>query len=221
MYEQPMNLFILKSLPAFNFDHKMRLKEYDLNGIIKELEKILPEYMNEDVKIKIDLADREMKTMADSLRIKEAFVNIIKNANDAMPSGGMLTLSSKLVFFQDEPVNIGNDYLSGARALFSISDSGVGNREEKTQEKIYEPFFTTKEGIGRGLGFPMATYIIQRHRGSINVDSTPGIGTVINIYLPLLKKDFIQPSPIPLPSSFVKHGGNGYRNTPSRNEIFG
>jgi signal transduction histidine kinase len=212
MYEQTMNLFILKSLPAFNFDYKMRLKEYDLNEIIKDLEKTLPEQMNEDVKVKIDLADRELKIMADLLRIKEAFLNLIKNANDAMPSGGILTLSSKQAFFRDESMNIDNNYLSGASVLLSVSDTGTG-MDEQTQEKIYEPFFTTKEGVGRGLGFPVASYIIQSHGGSINVDSTPGIGTKINIYLPLLKDDFLQPSPIPLPSSFVKQSSNGYRNT--------
>jgi len=212
MNEQPLNLFILKSLSAFNFDHKMRLKEYDLNGIIKELEKVLPEYMNEGVKVKMSLADEELKIMADPLRIKEAFVNLIKNANDAMPSGGILTLNSKLASFKLESTDARNNYLSGVSALFSVSDTGTG-MDERTQKKIYEPFFTTKEGVGRGLGFPMASYIIQGHRGSINVDSTPGIGTTVSIYLPLLKKDLLQPSPIPLPSSFVKQSSNGYRNT--------
>jgi signal transduction histidine kinase len=212
MYDQPLNLFILKSLPAFNFDHKMRLKEYDLNEIIKELEKILPGYVNEGIKIKIELSDSELKIMADPLRLKEAFLNLIKNSNDAMPSGGMLTFSSKPVSFQDKSINIGNDYSSGACALFSVSDTGVG-MDEKMQEKIYEPFFTTKEGAGRGLGFPVASYIIQSHHGSIKVDSVPGIGTTINVCLPLVKKDFLQSSPIPLPSSLVKQGNDWYRDT--------
>jgi two-component system, cell cycle sensor histidine kinase and response regulator CckA len=211
MYDEPLNLFILKSLPAFNFDHKMRLKEHDLNGIVMELEKILPKHINNEIKVKIDLADRELKIMADPLRIKEAFVNLINNANDAMPSGGILTLRSKLASFESKSMGTDNECLSGACALLSISDTGIG-MDGEVRKKIYEPFFTTKEGIGRGLGFPIATYIIQSHRGSIDVESTPGNGTTINAYLPLLKRDYLQPSSIPLPSSFEKQGSNKYRN---------
>jgi signal transduction histidine kinase len=190
----------------------MRLKEYDLNRIIKELEKVLPEHIDENVKVKIELADKELKIMADPLRIKEAFLNLIKNANDAMPSGGVLTLSSKQVSFKLESTDISNDYLSGVSALVSVSDTGTG-MDEITQERIYEPFFTTKEGIGRGLGFPMAFYIIQSHGGSMHVDTAPDIGTTIYVYLPLLKYDLLQPSPIPLPSSFEKQSSGGYKNT--------
>jgi signal transduction histidine kinase len=212
MYSQPLNLFILKSLPAFNIGHRMRLKEYDLNEIVKELEKILPGYLNKDIKVNLELSDKELKIMADPLRLKEAFANLIRNSSDAMPSGGTLTFSSNQVPFQDKELNAGNDYISGVRALFSVSDTGVG-MDDKTQERIYEPFFTTKEGPGRGLGFPVASYIIQGHHGSISVDSQPGIGTTINVYFPLLKEDLLQPSPIPLPSSFAKQSSHGFGNT--------
>lgn len=212
MFDQPLNLFILKSLPVFNFDHKMRLKEYDLNEVIKELENNLPGYINKDIKLKKDLSDQELRIMADPPRLKEAFVNLIKNANDAMPSGGVLTLSSKLVSFRNKSMNISNDYLSGASVLFSVSDTGAG-MDKKMQKRIYEPFFTTKEGAGRGLGFPVTSYIIQTHHGSINVDSAPGIGTTINMYFPLLKKNFLQLSPISLTSSSVKQVNDIYQDT--------
>jgi signal transduction histidine kinase len=211
MYDQPLNLFILKSLPVFNFDHKMRSKEYDLNEIIRELENTLRGYINEGVEVKTELSDTELKIMADPMRLKEAFVNLTKNANDAMPSGGVLTFGSKSVSFQDKSINTANSYLSGTCALFSVSDTGVG-MDEKVQERIYEPFFTTKEGVGRGLGFPMAAYIIQNHHGRISVESVPDNGTTISVYLPLLKnkEDLLQPSPIPLPSSFERQSRNGY-----------
>jgi two-component system, cell cycle sensor histidine kinase and response regulator CckA len=212
MHEQPLNLFILKSLPALNFDHKMRLKEYDLNRMVKELEKASPDHINENIKVKMDLADEELKIMADPLRIKEAFLNLIRNANDTMSSGGILTLDSKLASFKLESADIGDDYLSGVSALLSVSDTGMG-MDEKTQEKMFEPFFRTKEGVGRGLGFPMAFYIIQRHGGTINVDSTPGIGTTINTYLPLAKNDLLRLSPIPLPSSFAKQNSDKDKDT--------
>ena len=88
---------------------------------------------------------------------------------------------------------------------------------------MYEPFFTTKGDKERGLGFPIAFSIIQNHRGTIMVESAPDVGTTVNIYLPLLKKESLRVSPIALPSSFV--GGDyyekyGYMNKPLKSEIF-
>ncbi len=212
MYDRPLNFFILKSLPAFNLDYKMRLKECDLNEIIKELAETLPAHLNKGIEVRMEPSGRELKIMADPLRLKEAFLNLAKKSGEAMSSGGTLTFSSKLAPFKGTSMNIGNDCPSGISALFSVSDTGVG-MDEKTQEKLYEPFFTTKEGVGRGLGFPVASYIIQSHHGSISVDSALGLGTTINVYFPLIREDILRPSPIPLPPSFANQAGDGQGDT--------
>jgi signal transduction histidine kinase len=170
--------------------------------------------MTDGIDLRMDLADKELVVMVDSLKIKEAIFKLVENAMEAMPSGGVLTLRSKEVFFNKAPRRTKEDYLYGACALVSIADTGFG-MDAGTLERIYEPFFTTKEGRNRGLGFSMASRIIGDHHGIISIESAPDKGTVINIYIPLMKKNILQIFPIPLPSSFAD-----FENR-FRNELFG
>ena len=223
MRNQGTDIFTVKSLPAFNFGYRMRLKEYDLNGIVKDLELILPEYVSDDIETKTILSDEELVIMADSTRIKQAFLNIIKNAVEAMPSGGSLVLATKEVRFADIASGFtGTRLARGPCALLTVSDTGMG-MDEITREKIYEPFFTTKQGVDKGLGFPMAFSIIQNHHGSVKVESALGMGTTVNVYLPLLRRELLRISPIPLPSSFASadyYEKYGYLNRSSKAELF-
>ncbi len=224
MLNEAINIFNLKSLPAFSFDYKMRFKEYDLNKTVEDLRKVFPQCVADNIEVKTILTGKELKVMADLMRIREAFLNLIRNASDAMPSGGSLTLSTKEVYFRDalSGTSIRKETAQGVCALLSVSDTGIG-MDESTKERMYEPFFTTKGDKERGLGFPIAFSIIQNHRGTIMVESAPDVGTTVNIYLPLLKKESLRVSPIALPSSFV--GGDyyekyGYMNKPLKSEIF-
>ena len=201
MYKQTQNIFNYKSLPAFSFNEKMRLNEYDLNGIILDVSKLVPEFLNSSVHFQKDIIPTELKIMADPLKIREAFLKLIENANDAMPSGGTLTVSSKKVSFVNTFSEFVNNCETGTCALLLIADNGTG-MDESIIGRIQEPFFTTKDGAGKGLGFSIALRIIKDHGGSIGVDSTKGAGTTISVYLPLLKPSTDRIIPIPLPPSF-------------------
>jgi two-component system cell cycle sensor histidine kinase/response regulator CckA len=218
MQEQSLNEFTLKSLPPFNFNKKMRPKEYDLNEIIMELEALLPEHIHKGISTKITKTGKELKVLADVAKMKEALINLIRNASDAMPSGGMLTLNTEEVHFGDKAEKTGYGHASGKCALVSIVDTGSG-MDESIRERMHEPYFTTREGK-RGLGFPVASHVIEQHHGSIRIDSVPGAGTTVNVYLPLLNKGLFHTAPIPLPSSFSKNNGLRYGSIPSKNEIF-
>jgi len=115
-------------------------------------------------KIEPDLPD----VMIDRKNLKQALLNIIKNAIAAMPEGGVLTIS----------VEEKNDELQ-----IAVSDTGIGIPEE-LMAKIFEPYFTTKES-GSGLGLTITFKIIKEHNGEITVESTPGKGTTFTIHLPL------------------------------------
>lgn len=101
--------------------------------------------------------------------LREVFTNLIINAVDAMPHGGKIVIKTEK---------------SNNRALISISDSGIGMSDE-TKKRIFDPFFTTKGVRGNGLGLSICYGIIMRHNGSIEVESSEGIGTVFRIFLPL------------------------------------
>jgi signal transduction histidine kinase len=105
--------------------------------------------------------------------IREVLVNLIKNAADAMPSGGILTVSC---------------YVDGDDGVFAVTDTGIGMSAE-TQRHIFEPFFSTKDDMrGTGLGLAVAWGIIQRHGGGIDVQSAPGKGTTIEVHLPFSRE---------------------------------
>lgn len=106
---------------------------------------------------------------ADPDLLYRAFLNILINAIQALPEGGKITVSTRL-----GPDNHG--------ALIQVQDTGEGI-EEETLKKIFNPFFTTKD-MGSGLGLSIVKSIIESHRGTINIDSTPGQGTTVSIMLP-------------------------------------
>jgi PAS domain S-box-containing protein len=112
-------------------------------------------------------------THGSASELREVFVNLIVNAVDAMPNGGRLLLSC----IQD-----------GNRLRLQFADSGAGMPED-VQQKIFEPFFSTKGAHGTGLGLSVSYSIIERHEGTISVSSEPGQGTVFTIELPTAEKE--------------------------------
>ena len=160
----------------------------NLNDIIRRVENILSRVIGEDVVLRTVLADENMLVLADCVQIEQVLINLVNNSRDAMPDGGELIINT-------HPVMIGSDFIKkhgfgkeGMHALISVVDTGIG-MDEKTKEKIFEPFYTTKEvGKGTGLGLSIVYGIIAQHNGYIDVYSKPGEGAIFNIYLPIVKQ---------------------------------
>jgi signal transduction histidine kinase/ActR/RegA family two-component response regulator len=124
---------------------------------------------------------------ADSGQIRQAIINLLVNAWQAMPEGGEIDITTKDITqkkMDNLPYKISEqDYIK-----ISISDSGVG-MEPALVSKIFDPFFTTKKrGKGTGLGLSSVYGIIKSHDGYISVDSQPGSGSTFHIYLPVLHR---------------------------------
>jgi signal transduction histidine kinase len=127
--------------------------------------------LKKTIGIKIEIGTELNETApvrVNSAELREALVNIIFNAMDAMPEGGSITIKS------------GQE---NGSALLSISDTGTGMSEE-IRGKVFEPFFTTKASKGTGLGLSVTYSIITNHGGSIEVESATGKGTTFHIRLP-------------------------------------
>ncbi|HDQ03684.1 MAG TPA: response regulator, partial [Deltaproteobacteria bacterium] len=136
-----------------------------------------------EIQIHLNLQNNLWPVTADYGQIEQVLLNLYVNAWQAMPGGGSLYLETKNVFMDD---NRFKPYIntSGNFVKISITDTGVG-MDEKTKERIFEPFFSTKEmGRGSGLGLASVYGIIKNHNGFINVYSEKGQGTTFNIYLP-------------------------------------
>jgi len=132
---------------------------------------VYKEELDEDVSaVKVDLAELEL-----------AMVNISVNARDAMPNGGMFTLSVHNVTGEDE---IGNEQLEGRFVAIDCSDTGMGI-PPNLLSKIFDPFFTTKEvGKGTGLGLSQVYGFAHQAGGTVTAQSKVGLGTTISVYLP-------------------------------------
>jgi signal transduction histidine kinase/ActR/RegA family two-component response regulator len=105
--------------------------------------------------------------------IRDAITNLVINAVDAMPEGGTLTVAARRL---------------GERVAIEVRDTGVG-MDEATRQRCLEPFFTTKGERGTGLGLAMVYGAVQRHEGSIEIESSPGRGTTMRLLLPVKSRE--------------------------------
>ena len=185
-----------RSLLMFSRKEEIRLVPVNLAEIIGGLQKSLSRLIREDIEFKIELPEGNLPVMADKGQLEQLIINLAVNARDAMPSGGVLSISvadksliEKEMLADDLPVQ-------GRYAVITVSDTGMG-MDKETQERIFDPFFTTKEvGKGTGLGLSMVYSTAKKHGGSIYFLSEQGEGTTFKIYLPLLEQRYESSAPL-------------------------
>jgi len=189
---------LIRSLFLFTGDEKSRPREVDLNRVIKRAARFLSQGEEDGIATKVQLHDSGLIVMADVMRMEEVLANLIENARDAMPRGGVLTLSTEGTW----PGDTGNKEEAGYACL-SVTDTGIG-MDEETKEKIFDPFFTTKgSGKNMGLGLCKVYGIVKQHSGDISVQSAPGKGTSVKVRMPLVRSGLTASEPIPLPDSVI------------------
>jgi len=164
---------IVKGILDFARETKIEKQPANLNKVITDVMSLLERHVNfQNIKIKKDLAENLPEISIDVNQVKSVFNNLAVNAADAMHEGGSLTIKT--------------DYDAvRKRIVITVSDTGIGI-EQKNLSRIFDPFYTTKEtGKGTGLGLSVTYGIIERHGGSIRVDSTVGEGTSFTVEFPV------------------------------------
>lgn len=176
---------LTQGLLAFSRKQILNPCAVDLDEIAMRSQKLLARLIGEDIELRVFLSGKEVTVMADSAQIEQALLNLATNARDAMPEGGVLTISTDSAYLDQEYMNKRGYGIPGNYGVLIVGDTGIG-MDAETRERIFEPFFTTKD-IGRGTGLGLATVygIIKQHNGHINVYSEPGRGTNFKIYLPV------------------------------------
>jgi PAS domain S-box-containing protein len=176
---------VTRNLLAFSRKQIMNARPVNINEIISKIDKLLLRLIGEDIEVSTVFADSDLVCMADAGQIEQVLLNLATNARDAMPGGGKLMISTEFTELDDTFVGNHGFGTTGKYALIAVSDTGMGMKKEE-MEKIFEPFYTTKEtGKGTGLGLAMVYGIIKQHAGYIIADSEPGKGTIFRIYLPV------------------------------------
>jgi len=135
----------------------------DLNAVVGDVISLLEhQFQKGSVKIRRELADGQVPVVGFEFKLQQVFLNLFLNARDAMPSGGWLTIATRV---------------EGEAAIAEVSDTGGGIPPEHL-DRIYDPFFTTKPiGHGTGLGLSITYGIVREHEASIHCESAPGQGT--------------------------------------------
>lgn len=155
-----------------------------LGKVVLDLSKLLRKVIGEHIEIKTSLHEDLPSVFADPGQMEQVLMNLCLNARDAMPSGGQLLIRTDVTTVDEEYVKVYPYVKEGRYVLLTVSDTGIG-MDEKTIERIFEPFFSTKgPEKGTGLGLSVVYGIVKQHNGFIHVSSDLGKGTTFEIRLP-------------------------------------
>jgi len=184
---------LTRALLSFSRKQVTNPKAVNLNEIVKRIEKLLVRLVGEDIGLRTSLASIGPIVMADSSQIEQVLMNLVTNARDAMPEGGMLTITSGILEIDGRFALTHGYGEPGTYAILSVSDTGTG-MDEETAKRIFEPFYTTKDvGKGTGLGLSIVYGIVKKHNGYITCYSEPGKGSVFTMYLPAVQEAVDKP----------------------------
>ncbi|MBF2003892.1 MAG: PAS domain S-box protein [Chlorogloeopsis fritschii C42_A2020_084] len=155
-----------------------------LKHIIREIEQIIKETFPKSIELQTDLPKDLWTVYGDATQIHQVLMNLVVNANDAMPKVGVLKIVAENVVLDEQYAKMHIDAQAGTYTVITVEDTGIGMPPE-VQERIFEPFFTTKEvSKGTGLGLSTVIGIVKNHGGFVNVYSEVGKGTKFQIYFP-------------------------------------
>lgn len=154
----------------------------DLNRLVGEGVALLARALGSVITVDVDLAPGLPALWADGAQAQQVLTNLVLNARDAMPEGGRIVVSTRLLEVEEPrpgllPVGVGR------YAVLAVRDTGAG-MDEATRLRAFEPFFTTGGGAV-GLGLPVVYGIVRQHGGFVEIESEPGVGTVVTVGFPL------------------------------------
>jgi two-component system cell cycle sensor histidine kinase/response regulator CckA len=175
---------LVRQLLAFSRQQTLRPQVLQLGDVLSELSILLSRLLGENIELKLDQASGLWPVKADLHQFEQVIINLAVNSRDAMPGGGKLTIRTANVDERESRELGSRQILPGEYVLIEVRDTGCGMSEE-VKQKIFEPFFSTKE-VGRGTGLGLSTVfgIVKQSGGYIHVESEEGRGTAMCVYLP-------------------------------------
>jgi signal transduction histidine kinase len=177
---------ITKQLLAFSRKEPFDPKPININRLVHDLSDFLRRSLGETITLDIRSATDLWQATADPVQLEAAILNLAVNARDAMAEGGKLTITTKNFWLDEKYCQPHDELVAGPYVLIAVCDTGAGMSKEILQH-VFEPFFTTKKaGEGTGLGLSQVYGFVKESKGHIEIDSKPGQGTTVTIYLPAL-----------------------------------
>jgi CheY-like chemotaxis protein len=173
---------LVQRLLAFARRQPLQPQAVDLKRLVGGMADLISSTSGPNVQVRVDLPDDLPPATADANQVEMAVLNLAVNARDAMPNGGILTISAARASVRPEQRS---SLPRGHYVQLSVSDTGVG-MDEETLARAIEPFFSTKGiGKGTGLGLSMVHGLALQLGGGLTIDSRLGEGTTVNLWLPI------------------------------------
>ena len=201
---------LTQRLLAFGRRQTLEARTTDVNELIDGMRDLILRALGEHFKIDFAPAADLWPTVVDTSQLENAILNLLINARDAMPDGGNITVSTANRVLDRHYAEQHPDSEPGEYVMISIVDSGVGMPPE-VLARAFEPFFTTKEpSKGTGLGLSTIYGFIQQSRGHVKIESKPGVGTAVRLFLPRdtarVESPTLAPNLVPSPNGTIPGG---------------
>jgi PAS domain S-box-containing protein len=175
---------LTRQLLAFGRGHVAQTEVVNLGQIVTETGRMLRRMIDTGIELSTVLAPDLGSVSADPGQMEQVLVNLVLNARDAMPGGGTVVVETMNVLVDSWPASWATGLEPGPYVMLVVNDTG-GGIDPAIIDRIFEPFFSTKEqGKGTGLGLSIVYGIVQQSGGTVRVHSVPGRGTTIRILLP-------------------------------------
>ncbi len=175
---------LTKQLLAFARKQELEPRDVAVNDLVVGLAPLIERTLGENVELKVDVMPGEPHSLIDPSQLESAILNLAINARDAMNDSGRLTIETQPAYLDRFYADKHPEVVPGHYVMVAVSDNGCGMSAELL-EKVFQPFFTTKEpGKGTGLGLSMVYGFIKQSGGHISVYSEVGHGTSVKMYLP-------------------------------------
>jgi PAS domain S-box-containing protein len=155
----------------------------DLNAVLRDTVQMLQRLIGEDVDFRMDLAADLRPVKVDPDQMVQVVLNLVVNARDAMPRGGVLVVETR----SGRPQEAGLPAGSPGAVVLTVRDTGTG-MDEATQARMFEPYFTTKGDKGTGLGLSTVYGIVKQSGGVLRVESGAGKGTAVSAHFPAVEE---------------------------------
>ena len=175
---------LTQQLLAFSRTQSLSPQSICINNLLTEVEMLIRRAVGSSVDVRLDLAPDLWFCRADPNQLESAVLNLAINARDAMPSGGIVSITTQNALLDADPVTELAEIAPGRYATITLSDNGTGMPKE-VLARVFEPFYTTKEvGKGSGLGLSQVYGFARQSGGHISIQSVAGEGTIVRLYLP-------------------------------------
>ncbi len=197
---------LTRQLLMFSRKSVIQPKLVDLREVITNMTKMLQRILGETIKLEFPSPPEIPLIYADAGMLEQIIMNLSVNARDAMPKGGLLTISTGVVTITEDYIHSHPDTSPGEFVYLRVSDTGAG-MDPETVSRIFEPFFTTKE-VGKGTGLGLATVygIAKQHSGWVEVNSETGRGTTFDVFFPAREEKLPLGKEEPVSTSKVEGG---------------